>query len=140
MRIREATRDDITAMMQVRLAVRENRLVSLVISEADYIEAIETTGRGWVAMLESQLVGFAIGNRFTGNIWALFVLPDFERRGIGRRLHDLMVAWLWSTGLDRLTLSTAPGTRAVGFYEAAGWVNVGITGHGEVAFELRRAH
>jgi GNAT superfamily N-acetyltransferase len=65
-------------------------------------------------------VAFAIGNATYGNIWALFVDPAHERRGHGRRLHDAMVAWLWSQGLRKLWLTTEPGTRAERFYTEAG--------------------
>ncbi len=44
--LRQATRADIPGMHRVRLAVRENRLTSAAITEADYIPAIEVTGRG----------------------------------------------------------------------------------------------
>ncbi|HEY6513856.1 MAG TPA: GNAT family N-acetyltransferase, partial [Burkholderiaceae bacterium] len=70
------------------------------------------------------------------NIWALFVEAGHERLGYGRRLHDTMLAWLWSQGLQRLWLSTGPGTRAEGFYRAAGWRAVGVTPHGEIRFEI----
>jgi GNAT superfamily N-acetyltransferase len=136
--LRQAERADIAGMQRVRHAVRENRLVSLVISDDSYLEAIETTGRGWVIESEGDVVAFAIGNATTGNIWALFVDPTHERLGHGRRLHDVMVEWLWSVGLERLHLSTSPGTRAERFYEIAGWRRTGLTPQGEVAFELRK--
>jgi len=137
--IRQAYRSDIPGMHRVRLAVRENRLTSSSISEADYIPAIEVSGRGWVVERSGEVVGFAIGNSETGNIWALFVDPDHERQGYGRQLHDQMVTWLWDRGLNRLTLSTAAGTRAQHFYESAGWRNLGSTPNGEVQFELRKS-
>jgi uncharacterized membrane protein len=59
-----------------------------------------------------EVVAFAVANATSGNIWALFVHPDHERRGYGRLLHDTMVSWLWATGLERLLLTTEPGTRA----------------------------
>ena len=79
-----------------------------------------------------------IGNARKGNIWGLFVHPDFERRGFGRRLLDTAVDWLWSQGLTQLWLTTAPGTRAQGVYQAAGWLHAGVTEHGEIRFELSR--
>jgi GNAT superfamily N-acetyltransferase len=65
----------------------------------------------------------------------LFVHPDHERRGYGRLLHDTMVQWLFSRGLERLWLTTEPGTRAQRFYEAAGWERVGLSEHGELRYE-----
>lgn len=123
-------------MFRVRMSVRENVLVSTVITEADALEAIELLGRGWVVESRGEIVAFAVGNSKNGNIWALFVDPDHERRGYGRQLHDTMVDWLWSQGLGRLWLTTDPGTRAERFYEAAGWKRTGMTGRGEVRFEL----
>ena len=122
-------------MQRVRHAVRENRLVSTVISDEDVRAAIEDTGRGWVAEEGGEIVGFAVGNSRTGNIWALFVDPACEGRGIGRALHDAMIEWLWAQGLEKLWLSTEPGTRAQRFYESAGWQPVGTTPGGEIKFE-----
>jgi GNAT superfamily N-acetyltransferase len=124
-------------MHRVRLAVRENRLTSTAITEADYVPAITTTGRGWVIESDAQIVAFAVGNRDSGNIWALFVHPDHEALGYGRHLHDAMLAWLWSQGLERLWLTTEPGTRAQTFYESRGWERV-ANQHGEIRFELSR--
>jgi GNAT superfamily N-acetyltransferase len=136
--LREASRHDLAALHRVRVSVRENPLTSTVISEADYMAAIEQSGRGWVIDLDGIVVGFAVGNRQTGNIWALFVDPDHERRGYGRQLHDAMVSWLWSQGLERLWLTTAAESRAARFYRAAGWLDVGSTADGETRFELHR--
>jgi GNAT superfamily N-acetyltransferase len=136
--LRQARRDDIAAMHRVRLAVRENRLTSDIVSEASYTPAIESEGRGWVVESAGEIVAFAIGNAGTGNIWALFVDPRHERRGYGRLLHDTMVDWLWSQGLDRLWLTTSPGTRAQRFYEMAGWQCAGSTRSGELRYELTR--
>jgi GNAT superfamily N-acetyltransferase len=122
-------------MQRVRRSVRENQLVSLVISDDEYAEAIEDTGRGWIVDVAGDIVGFAVGNGRTGNIWALFVDPDHEGRGYGRVLHDAMIEWLWSQDLKRLWLTTAPGTRAERFYVRAGWQRNGRTSDGEVIFE-----
>ncbi len=136
--LRQAQREDVAAMHRVRLAVRENRLTSTAITEAHYLSAIEQEGRGWVIERQGQIVAFAVGNAQNGNIWALFVEPAYERRGYGRRLHEAMVKWLWSQGLNRLWLTTEPGTRAQRFYESAGWQSVGETNGREVQYQLLR--
>lgn len=133
--LRQALAADVPAMHRVRMSVRENRLVSTVITEEDTRRAIEHTGRGWVALSGGEIVGFAIGNATNGNIWALFIDPEHERRGHGRQLHDEMVAWLQSQGVKQLWLTTDPGTRAEGFYEKAGWTRAGVTEKGEIRFE-----
>lgn len=137
--VRQATRDDVVSIWRVRYAVRKNTLRPGVISDQEVVDHLESLGRGWVAEDGSKVVAFAIGNARDGNIWALFVDPPHERRGIGRRLHDTMARWLWSQGLTRLWLTTGLGTRAEGFYRAAGWQCVGPADHGDHRFELQRA-
>lgn len=133
--LRQAVRADVSEIQRVRHSVRENRLTSSVISDDEVIDAIERTGRGWVVEVKGRVVAFAVGNAETGNIWALFVEPEHEARGHGRRLHDEMLGWMWSQGLQRLWLTTCPETRAQRFYKIAGWVNRGVQPNGELLFE-----
>jgi RimJ/RimL family protein N-acetyltransferase len=136
--LRQAVRADIPGMHRVRLAVRENRLTSSVIREEHYVPEIEVTGRGWVITEAGRVVAFAVGNREAKNIWALFVDPERDGRGYGRRLHDAMVEWLFSQGVAFIWLSTDPGTRAQRFYEAAGWRFCRVLPDGEHHYELRQ--
>jgi GNAT superfamily N-acetyltransferase len=136
--LRQAVASDIPGIQRVRSSVRENRLISTVIPDEMVRDAIEISGRGWVIELDGEIVGFTIGNAWNGNVWALFVDPDHERRGYGRRLHDTLLAWLWSQPLDVLWLTTEPGSRAQGFYEAAGWRLAGRTERGELRYEMQR--
>ncbi len=138
-RLRVAGPDDIAGMHRVRLAVRENRLTSNRVTPADYAPHISETGRGWVVEEDGAIVAFAIGNRISGDIWALFVDPGYEGRGHGRRLHAQMVGWLFDSGLRRLTLSTGSGTRAQRFYEEAGWRRVAHPSDSDAYYELCRA-
>jgi GNAT superfamily N-acetyltransferase len=133
---RQATRADIAAIHEVRVSVHENRLTRSVITERDYIDHLEVLGRGWVIEIARRIVAVVIVNARNGSIWGLFVHPEYERRGFGRLLLDTAVHWLSSQGLRRLWLTTAPATRAEGFYEAAGWIHAGTTQHGEIRFEL----
>lgn len=134
--LRVAHAADVPGIQRVRHAVRENRLTSRTIPDAEVLDALERTGRGWVVERRGEVIGFAIGHAGTGNIWALFVDPAHEGRGHGRALHDAMVAWLRGQGLARLWLSTEPGTRAEAFYARAGWQRAGPAPGGEVRFEL----
>ena len=125
-------------MQRVRASVRENRLVSITITDDDVRSAIEDRGRGWVVELMGSVVAFAVGDVTNGTVWALFVDPAHEGRGFGRQLHDEMVRWMWDQGLDRLWLTTESETRAERFYRAAGWHCAGRTASGELRFELHR--
>ena len=138
--LRSADAADIPAMHRVRMSVRENRLTSTVLTEADYAREITATGRGWVMEVNDgnggEIVGFAVGNLKDGSIWALFVDPAHEGRGYGRRLHNAVVTWLFDQGLTYLWLTTGPDTRAFRFYKRAGWELVGKLANGEVRMEL----
>ncbi len=110
--LRQATSADIDAMHGVRMSVFENRLTRGRVSRDDYVEHLDVAGRGWVVDVGGRIVALGICNAQTGNIWGLFVLPDFQRRGFGQRLLDKMVDWLWQQGLDRIWLTTESNTRA----------------------------
>lgn len=138
--LRVALASDADAMHVVRLAVRENRLSRPDrIVHADYLAMVERDGRGWVAEIDGRIVGFAVADLCRSNVWALFVDPEHERRGIGRALHDVMMEWfLAQAGVERVWLTTAPGTRAESFYRRAGWRECGLDPHGEARFEFDR--
>lgn len=137
MLIREANRSDIPGLVTVRGAVKEN-ILTTSIPPGRIIAGLEVRGRGWVAEDERRIVGFSMADREDSMIWALFLLPEWEGRGLGRTLLGRAVEWLWSKGCERIWLTTEPGSRAERFYAHLGWVPVGITDKGEVRFELQR--
>ena len=136
--LRQALRADVAGIQRVRQAVRENRIRPGAISDDEVIEHLEVLGRGWVVEVDGEIRAFAIGNARNGNIWALFVERGHEQRGHGRALHDTMLTWLWSQGLQRVWLTTGADTRAERFYRAAGWRDMGFTDRGEIRFEMDR--
>jgi len=137
--IREASESDVAAMNHLRLQVRENVLSdSGLVTEAMTAEAITVLGRGWVFDEAGQVLGFSIALDKEPSIWALFVLPGHEGRGIGHALLQSAVDWLWSRGARRIRLSTDPGTRAERFYRNRGWKAAGTNAKGEIELELER--
>lgn len=122
--LRTAVRSDMPALWEVRYAVRENTLTPGRIGDEELLRSIETEGRGWVAEADGRVLGFAIGLN-TGNVWALFVRPEAEGRGIGSALHAAMLDWFATQPLDTLWLGTDPHSRAYGFYLAHDWMPVG---------------
>lgn len=132
--IRPATRADMPALWEVRYAVRENTLTPGRISDEELLRSIEDNGRSWVAEVDGKVMGFATGLH-TGNVWALFVRPEAEGRGIGTALHATMLDWFATQPVERLWLSTGTQTRARGFYLANGWQETGPYGDDEVRLE-----
>ncbi len=134
---REAVVADIPQIQIVRNSVKENMLSDpALVSDADCEEYITRRGKGWVCEIDNTIVGFAIADLQDNNIWALFVHPEHEGKGIGRKLHDIMLDWYFLQGKENVWLSTAPGTRAEAFYRKSGWKDVGVYGKGEVKFEM----
>lgn len=134
---REALIDDIPQIQIVRHAVKENRLSDPnLVPDNDVEDYIMRRGRGWVCEMDSRIVAFAIVSVIDKNVWALFIDPAYEGKGIGRKLHDAMMDWYFAQTSETIWLSTAPGTRAEGFYRKAGWQQTGITKGGEVKFEM----
>lgn len=137
--IREAVITDIPAMHRIRMAVKENVLTNpLAIQESDYKPFLMKEGAAWVCEDSDQIMGFAIVDVDAGEVWALFVDPDFEGKGIGSRLHDTLVDTYFSAGKAELILGTEPKTRAEIFYRHKGWEQTGNKSNGEIIFKMRR--
>ena len=136
---RQARIEDIPQLQLVRNSVRENVLSdpSLVTNEACR-EYLTERGKGWVCELNGRIIGFAIADLKEDNIWALFVHPEFEGKGIGRNLHKLMLDWYFSMGKEKVWLGTSPGTRAADFYSKMGWTETGLHGSDEIKFKMTK--
>lgn len=134
---REANSNDIKQIQKVRHSVKENVLShpSLVTDE-DCEEFLTKRGKGWVCEIENNIVGFAIADLKENNIWALFVHPEFEKIGIGKKLHATMLNWYFDQTKKNVWLGTAPATRAESFYRLNGWKETGRHGKNEIKFEM----
>lgn len=139
MHIRVASEADIPEMHRIRMSVRENQLADpALVQPHDYRAMLNAHGRGWVAEIENRVVGFAVVDLTRLNVWALFVDPAIEGCGVGRRLHDTMLEWLFTSPAEQVTLGTEPGTRAERFYLAAGWQYRGRDRNGEARYSMAR--
>ena len=137
---REAKVTDIPQIQVVRNSVKENALSDPgLVTDKDYENYLLHRGKGWICEIDGRVVGFAIADLVDHNVWALFVHPDFDKRGIGKRLHDDMLDWYFSQTDSTIWLGTAPNTRAENFYRKAGWKEAGIHGKGEIKFEMTAA-
>ncbi len=134
---REAIIDDIKQMQIVRNAVKENTLSNPgLVTDEDCKEFITKRGKGWVCEIDNEVVGFAIADLKENNIWALFLDPKFEKKGIGQQLHKIMLDWYFTQTKNTVWLGTAFNTRAEQFYRKAGWTEVGTHGTKEIKFEM----
>lgn len=135
MNFREITKDDIQSIFAVRVATHENRLTveelaSLGITEETVKEKLAGTYKGWLCEVENLVAGFAMGDRATGELWVIAVLPEYIGKGIGSALLRRVEEWLKEKGCHRLWLTTDidRNLKAYSFYLDHGWKDDRIEG------------
>lgn len=133
--LRPALLEDIPALHALRMSVRENKLSDpSKVTSADYERRLAQPGAGWVAEAQAGIAGFAIADFRSRSIWALFVNPELEGRGIGRALLRQVTQSLAAAGPGTIHLSTEAGTRAERVYIDAGWTQAERLPNGELHF------
>jgi ribosomal protein S18 acetylase RimI-like enzyme len=126
--IRRASRDDANACWEIRrAAVMSQCAVAYPLDQLEewtggkasvaFANAVEDHFH--VAMVEGRVAGTGMVNLATGKIDAIFVHPDFMRRGIGAAMVAHLEALARARGLRQVmldsTLNAAPFYRRLGF-------------------------
>jgi GNAT superfamily N-acetyltransferase len=133
------SQDDIEAMIEIRLSVNENVLSDPTrITSQMYEDYCFKIGKGWVCEDNGKVIGFSCACKEDSSIWALFIRPEYEGKGVGKTLLRLATTWLFSLSFDTVTLSTTINTRADMFYTAQGWIRVSMKDEEEVYYTLTR--
>ncbi|SHE96784.1 Acetyltransferase (GNAT) domain-containing protein [Kaistia soli DSM 19436] len=144
--VRIATPDEVPILNAIRTSVRENHMT--LEQMADYgitpeviANLLRTTGRAFIANVDGVDAGISIADSAEGNIFAMFVLPDYEGLGLGRLLLAHAEAFLHATGVASawLEAGAGPGIRAHGFYAHLGWQSDGLMPDGQLRFVKSRA-
>ena len=134
---REANTEDIPALSEIRLSVRENVLSDpRKVTTEMYAAYLGVLGKGWLCEVDGEVVGFSVSSLRDASIWALFVKPGYEGRGIGTGLLRLATDWLFEMGAASIILSTDANTRADRLYERQGWKRGEMRADGEVGYRL----
>jgi GNAT superfamily N-acetyltransferase len=134
---REAKNKDITKIHAARISVAAHTSADFhLVGPDDYLPLLEGQGKGWVCEVDGDILGFALVDARQARVGALFVRPGQDSTFIGRMLHDMMTSWCFARGLPRLSLTTAPGTRAGQFYRKAGWVKTHQAPDGATTYAL----
>jgi GNAT superfamily N-acetyltransferase len=131
--IRRATRADYPRISEIRFAVGENRLSNPALI-GPVVDWIFDNSAFWVWEEDGAIQGFSAADPRDGTIFALFVHPSFEKRGIGRALLPLACQILRDNGHATATLTTEPATRAERFYRLDGWTEIGRQDDGQIVF------
>ncbi len=142
MQIREALPSDTAAIAKVKVdtwrhdyvgIVPDERLASLSYEEvqACWLEGLSGSRAGtfyYVAQADDgEIVGYACGGPertgdpdHAGELYAIYVRPEFQRRGIGLRLFRTVARRLGREGLGSMLLWVLAKNPQRGFYEALG--------------------
>ncbi|MBD9660111.1 MULTISPECIES: GNAT family N-acetyltransferase [Pantoea] len=125
--VRTAQLSDIEGMFDVRTSVMENHLSreemrQMGITEGVVGDMIEKSLCAWVATENNKIIGFSMILPDEGCLFAAFVLPEYEGKGIGRRLVRLAEQELFQHH-EIAWLETDKNSRAAKFYMQLGWGN-----------------
>jgi len=99
-------------------------------TDLDYIqEKYKGRGRFWLAVKDDRLIGtVAIEevDKETAKLKRMFVLPEYQGKGIGQRLFDTALTFAKEQGYHKIRLNTDKVmNRAHRFYEKNGFHKIG---------------
>ena len=136
--IREATSDDVPALAVLHVATWNDTYrvrkggPSVQLREHQWREKFSKKDDSWFVLLmqdaSGKLVGFINGNRFgdgrpgqyAGEINKIYLLRDYQRIGLGRRLFCALIKRFRSMGINSMILMGTPQNPSGRFHEAMG--------------------
>ena len=133
--IRRARPEDHARITEIRNSVTENVLSDPSRVTIEHYKWFEQNPGVWLWEEDGRILGFSAADTRDGSIWALFIDPAHEGRGIGRALFAKACDVLRAAGHATGSLTTEPGSRADRFYQRAGWKVMGTSERGERIFE-----
>lgn len=140
--LRRAAARDADALFHIRTRVRENALTLAELAELGLTpETVRAMLHGepdcWVAEADGEAIGFSMADMRDGCLFALFVLPGREGRGVGAGLLSLAEEALFSRHAE-IWLETARNCRAAAFYLRRGWIEGESAASGDVRMTKMR--
>ena len=140
---REIDARDVPELFEIRTSTRENRMTmqalgSIGITPDSTVKALSVSVAGWLCEVSGKIVDFSMRNKNTGEMLVVAVLPEYENRGIGKRLMALIQEWLFAQGHEEIWLleNPDPQVRAYGFYRKLGWVAARFHDSGQQILKL----
>jgi ribosomal protein S18 acetylase RimI-like enzyme len=142
--LREAAVADVEALFAIRTSVTQNHLsraelAALGITPSSLAEMLRQTRCAWLVENSSQALGFAMVDAVTGELFALFVRPEWAGQGIGSRLLAAAENSLFQHHSKiHLITDGDPAVHANPFYRRHGWHLVGAIDERDVRYEKYR--
>ena len=141
---REIESKDIQNTFEVRLSTNENQvtleyLAGIGITPKSIEDGLAGPLKGWLCEVSGKAVGFSLGNKETGEMMVVAVLPEYEKLGIGKKFMESIQDWLFSYAHEEIWLLATPDPklRASGFYKKLGWKKGGNSDDG---YEILKLH
>jgi ribosomal protein S18 acetylase RimI-like enzyme len=122
--LREAHVEETPAVLDLWRAAYEPSSVRSTQEDIPRLLAHGSASRLIVAEIDGRIAGTLIAtfDGWRGNMYRLAVHPDFQRRGVARRLVEEAHAWLRGQGCRRITaLVEGDHEYATGFWESDGY-------------------
>ncbi|WP_194790358.1 GNAT family N-acetyltransferase [Pseudomonas sp. UFMG81] len=143
--LRPATSSDIELLFDIRTSVTQNHLSreqlhDMGITADALADAIGSSPCAWIAEWQQEAVGFVMVDPDEGEVFALFVRPRHEGKGVGRLLLERAEQALFQQHeVLHLTTDGNEAIRANGFYQRLGWACAGAVDERDVRYEKHRA-
>ena len=145
---RDVAPEDFDRCIEIRGMTRDNPvpaeiLMQFGVTKEAWVPLVrEKSIVGVVAEAKGEVVGFCSGDVHSGELLVLALLPEYEGRGVGKNMLDLVTDKLFAPGIDKLWLAASPDPeiRAHGFYRHVGWSPTGLIDEsGDEVLEYRKA-
>ncbi|HCM9647843.1 TPA: GNAT family N-acetyltransferase [Enterobacter bugandensis] len=107
------------------------------ITENVVTDMIEKSRCAWVAVDDGKVIGFSMILPDEGCLFAAFVLPEYEGKGVGRSLVELAEQELFKHH-KTAWLETDKNSRAAKFYMQLGWVKKENVSESDIRLEKFR--
>jgi L-amino acid N-acyltransferase YncA len=137
--IREATLADVTALARLHVTTFNETHAPVLMNgptyevrERQWRHVFQSADGSWFCFViegpNGELIGFAKGQRYAhpdqpdyaGELNKIYLLRDYQRRGLGRRLLGRVARRFLSQGVSSMLLFGDAGNPSNGFYEALG--------------------
>ena len=146
MNLREIEKNDIKDILNIRVSTKENHfsmddLAKVGVTPESVSKWLDSSVKGWICEVSDRSVGFAMADSATAEVLVVACYPEYENKGIGKKLMLKLQNWLWSFGHEEIWLWSDPdeNIRAHGFYRKLGWQPTGEVSGNDEKLKLKRS-